>query len=180
MVQVRGLDVRLDRRHRVHVVCIAAVDLGALDRQLPAAAVARDQHGARGELAAVAVEGVPDGPGLRVKRLDNGGVLDLRWDHLSAACALAIKQSFDLVGENQDEALVRCDEVEYVLNGSKQTQIGKIVETTNDTVTVQAKGVAFRIPKDSLRAVRSVEVPVAQVQCQVGEFVPPQPRDLIP
>ncbi|MEC8653529.1 MAG: hypothetical protein VXY92_13310, partial [Planctomycetota bacterium] len=28
-----------------------------------------------------------DGEGLRVRRLDNGGVLDLRWDHLSTASA---------------------------------------------------------------------------------------------
>lgn len=118
---------------------------------------------ADGRVLLATVEGVPDGQGLRVKRLDNGGVLDLRWDHLSAACALAIKQSFDLVGENQDEALVRCNEVEYLLNGSKQTQIGMIVETTSEHVVVQAKGVAFRIPRDSLRTVRSVEVPVTQV-----------------
>ncbi|HZN39088.1 MAG TPA: hypothetical protein VFD82_09805 [Planctomycetota bacterium] len=104
-----------------------------------------------------------DGQGLRVKRLDNGGTLDLRWDHLSAACALAIKQSFDLVGENQDEALVRCDEVAYLLNGSRQTQIGKIVETTATEVVVQTKGVTYRVPKASLVAVRSVEVPVTQV-----------------
>ena len=38
-----------------------------------------------------------DGEGLRVRRLDNGGVLDLRWDHLSTASATAWKRKFDLV-----------------------------------------------------------------------------------
>jgi len=118
---------------------------------------------ADGRVLLATIEGVPDGQGLRVKRLDNGGTLDLRWEHLSAASALAIKQAFDLVGENQDEALVRVDEVEYLLNGSKQTQIGKIVETTNDQVVLQTKGVAFRVPKASLVAVRKVDVPVTQV-----------------
>jgi hypothetical protein len=118
---------------------------------------------ADGRVLLATVEGAPDGQGLRVKRLDNGGMLDLRWEQLSPASALAIKQSFDLVGENQDEALVRVDEVEYLLNGSKQTQIGKIVEATNDQVVVQAKGVTYRVPKASLVAVRKVEVPVTQV-----------------
>jgi hypothetical protein len=118
---------------------------------------------ADGRVLLATVEGVPDGQGLRVKRLDNGGVLDLRWDHLSAACALAIKQSFDLVGENQDEATVRCDEVVYLLNGTKQTQIGKVVETTATEVVVQTKGVLYRVPKAVLEGVRSVEVPVTQV-----------------
>src|SRR5688572_219951 len=75
-----------------------------------------------------------DGQGLRVKRLDNGGTLDLRWDQLSPASAFAIKREFDLTGESQDEVLVRADEVEYVVDGNKQALFGQIVETTPDTI----------------------------------------------
>lgn len=104
-----------------------------------------------------------DGDGLRVRRLDNGGQLDLRWDHLSPASALAVKKQFDLAGDTHDEVLVRADEVEYVLNGSVQTVIGKVVEQTPEQLVVQQKGVPFRVPRSELRAIRKVDVPVTQV-----------------
>ncbi len=104
-----------------------------------------------------------DGQGLRVKRLDNGGMLDLRWDHLSAASALTWKRKFNLAGDTQDELTVRADEVEYLLNGSKQTMIGRIVDKTSEHLVVQVKGEQRRVPHANLRAVRKVDVPVAQV-----------------
>ena len=65
---------------------------------------------ADGKVLLAKVDGVPDGEGLRVKRLDNGGVLDLRWEHLTTSCANTIKRQFDLMGDTQDEILVRADE----------------------------------------------------------------------
>src|SRR5262245_24902052 len=55
------------------------------------------------------------GEGLRVQRLDNGGVLDLRWDQLSSASAWDLKRKFSLVGEADDEVLTRADEVTYMV-----------------------------------------------------------------
>jgi hypothetical protein len=104
-----------------------------------------------------------DGEGLRIKRLDNGGALELRWDHLSAASALAWKRKFDLAGDSQDEALTRADAVDYFNNGSKQSVIGRITEQAGDHIVVVVKGVPFRVPRAELRAVRKVEVPVTQV-----------------
>lgn len=104
-----------------------------------------------------------DGEGIRVRRLDNGGVLDLRYDHLSPASALAVKRQFDLAGDTHDEVLVRAEEVEYLLNGGKQTLIGKIVEQTTTHIVVQQKGVPFRVPRGELRAIRKVDVPVTQI-----------------
>lgn len=105
-----------------------------------------------------------DGEGCRVKRLDNGGLLDLRWEHLSTASATSIKRAHNLMGETQDEILVRADEVEYLVNGGKQTLIGKIVDRDDSQVlVVQQKGIQYRIPRSELRAVRHTDVPVAQI-----------------
>ncbi len=105
-----------------------------------------------------------NGDGLRVRRLDNGGVLDLRWEHLSPASALLIKRQHDLVGDSQDELLERAEEVERLAaGGTKQTWIGKIVERTDRDVVLQTKGVQVRIPKNELLQVRQVDVPAAQI-----------------
>ncbi|MBL8755510.1 MAG: hypothetical protein JNK15_19575 [Planctomycetes bacterium] len=105
----------------------------------------------------------PDGEGLRVRRLDNGGVLDLRWSHLSPASALFWKKKFDLAGDTQDEVTIRADEVEYVREGGKRTLLGRITEQTTEHVVVTVKGVQNRVPRTELRAVRKVDAPVMQV-----------------
>lgn len=104
-----------------------------------------------------------DGEGLRVRRLDNGGLLELRWDHLSTASATKWKRKFELVGDSQDEILVRADEVIYLNNGTRQSIIGRITDATGDPLVVQAKGVPYRIAKSNLEGVRKVDVPAGQV-----------------
>ena len=104
-----------------------------------------------------------DGDGLRVRRLDNGGLLDLRWDHLSAASATNWKKKFDLIGDQQDEILVRATEVVYLSNGTRQTVIGRITDPSGDPMIVQAKGVPYPVPRRNLRGVRTIEVPATQV-----------------
>lgn len=104
-----------------------------------------------------------DGEGLRVRRLDNGGVLELRWDHLSTASATKWKRKFDLMGESQDEILVRADEVIYLNNGTRQSIIGRITDATGDPLVVQSKGVPYRVPRNNLQRVHKVEVPATQV-----------------
>lgn len=117
---------------------------------------------ADGKVLLAAVEDA-DGDGLRVRRLDNGGMLDLRWDHLSPASALAVKRQFDLVGDNLDSELMeRAEEVEYSVAGSRKTIIGKIVERGKEIV-VQQKGVLFRIPSTDVHQVRMVDVPATQI-----------------
>lgn len=104
-----------------------------------------------------------DGNGLRVRRLDNGGTLDLRWEHLSASCAAQVKKQWNLMADTQDEILVRADEVEFMQGGSKQTLVGKVAERGADPLVLQIKGVPYRIPRGELLAMRTVDVPVMQV-----------------
>lgn len=117
---------------------------------------------ADGRVLLAAVEQA-DGEGLRVRRLDNGGVLDLRWDHLSTASATNWKKRFDLIGDQQDEVLVRATEVVYISNGTRQAVIGRITDPSGDPLVVQAKGVPYPVPRRNLKGVRTVEVPATQV-----------------
>lgn len=108
------------------------------------------------------------GDGLHVRRLDNGGTLDLRWEHLSPDCALRVKREWGLAGEEQGEIMVSAVEVRYLAGGAPRTLIGKIVEPAGadlHTLAVQQKGVVYRIPRADLLApgVRQLEVPVTQI-----------------
>jgi tetratricopeptide (TPR) repeat protein len=109
------------------------------------------------------IDGSPDGEGMRVRRLDNGGVLELRWSHLSPASALFWKKKYDLAGDTQDEVTIRADEVEYVRESGRRTLLGRITEQTPEYVVVTVKGVPNRVPRTELRAVRKVDAPVLQV-----------------
>lgn len=116
-----------------------------------------------GQVLLAQVDDANDG-GIRVSRLDNGGALDLRWDQLSAECALRVKQAFGLAGENQDEILVQASEVRYAQNGTPQTLIGRIVDQPAvDTMVLQQKGVQYKIPRTEIMQIRQLEVPVSQI-----------------
>ncbi|MFY9344532.1 MAG: hypothetical protein WAT39_18715 [Planctomycetota bacterium] len=106
--------------------------------------------------------GSATGEGMRVKRLDNGGTLDLRWEHLSPASALAWKRKFDLVGDEQEEITVPANVVDYVVNGVKQSLIGRYAQE-GDHIVVTVKGVPYKIPRSDLRSVRNIQAPVANV-----------------
>lgn len=138
-------------------VCAAAVAL------LAPRLAAQTIQLADGKLILAVVEDQPDGDGLRVRRLDNGGLLELRWDQLAPAAALALKRKYDLAGETQDEVLVHADEVTYDVRGQKQSVIGKVTNYGIDSITVTQRGVQYTIKRTDLGPVRQIDVPVAQV-----------------
>lgn len=119
---------------------------------------------ADGSVLLVAVESSDvDGQGLRVRRLDNGGVLDLRWDQLTTASATEWKRRFDLIGDNDDELMVRADEVIYLRGGTRQSVVGRITDPSGDPLILQAKGIVYPIPRKDLQGARKIEVPATQV-----------------
>lgn len=144
----------IDELRRLLLVCVAVLTGGAL--------LAQSVQLSDGRLLLATVTEA-SGDGLRVKRLDNGGTLDLRWDHLSPASADAWKRKFNLAGDAQDELLTRADEIEYLRDGTKQSLIGRISERTADAVVLMIKGQAIRVPARDIVAVRKVEAPVTQV-----------------
>lgn len=104
------------------------------------------------------------GEGLRIKRLDNGGVLELRWDQLTPDCARRVQQAYALVGDDEGEMTVSVREVRYMLNGSQQTVIGRVGdEQVPGTLVVHGKGVQYNIPSKEITGVRQIDVPVSQV-----------------
>ncbi len=117
---------------------------------------------ADGQVLLAAIEDV-DGQGLRVRRLDNGGTLDLRWDHLSAECAQRIKVAHDLAGGAEEETTVQADVISYVQFGSPTEMFGRIVDRTATHVVIQNKGVQYQIPKTEVRLIRQLDVPVSQI-----------------
>jgi len=143
---------------RLHTVlaAILAVTLTAT------CAVAQSLQLADGRVLLANVEDA-DGDGLRVRRLDNGGLLELRWGHLSVASATSWKRKLNLIGDAQDELVVRADEVLYRSSGRPQSIIGRITDASGDPLIVQAKGVPYRIARRDLQGVRKVEVPAIQV-----------------
>jgi hypothetical protein len=132
---------------------------------LPLPSPAQTLQLADGQLLLATVEAANE-DGLSVRRLDNGGVLDLRWDHLAPASALKIKQAHALAGTDEQELMVTAYEVRYFRNGQPQTIIGRIhdADRSGGELVVQLKGgQTTRIPIVDLAPLRKIEVPALQV-----------------
>jgi hypothetical protein len=100
---------------------------------------------------------------LHVRRLDNGGVLDLRWDQLTPECAQRVKEQFKLSTAAETQLTVSAQEVRYNKDGSPQTLIGKLIDDGSPTLTLLQKGQQIRIPRQDILLKPTVEVPVLQV-----------------
>jgi hypothetical protein len=138
---------------------------------------------ADGQLLLAAVEEAT-GDGLRVRRLDNGGVLDLRWDHLAPECALRVKRVHNLAAEEQQEILVKAVEVRWSAEGSIRSEVGKLVDGPGTDKTVIRRGQQYIVPRKDLISIRELQVPVAQVYtkeeyyaARVGEVAPGEDAD---
>ncbi|HLQ36446.1 MAG TPA: hypothetical protein VK348_01495 [Planctomycetota bacterium] len=140
----------------VRLLCVFAAVLGAM--------CAQTLQFADGQVLMVNIDDV-DGNGLRVHRLDNGGQLELRWEHLSPDCALRLKQAYSLVGSAEEDATVAADLVTYEKDGIKQEVLGKIDDAagTPTELVVRKKGVQYRVAKADLKGVKKVQAPVGQV-----------------
>lgn len=115
-----------------------------------------------------------DSQGIRVKRLDNGGTLDLRWEQLSPAEVLRIQPP----AERTDDFLVPAVEVVYTQNGTRQSIFG-IADPGSDPLIVTVKGVPMRIPRTDLLGVHKVQVPATQVYSK-DEFYSMRASELQP
>ena len=93
------------------------------------------------------------GDGLTYKRLDNGGILQLGWDDLSAESALKIKTLWNLSVDEESEVMVDTDVIVYELAGGALAEaVGKVIETDGKNVVVRTKSIArLEIPAASVR-----------------------------
>ena len=104
--------------------------------------------------------------GIRVRRLDNGGEISLRWDDLMADDVERIKAQNSLLGNlDASEVMIRAVRAEYrSKTGSRQTVEGEMVESTKDRLVLQKKGNRFTIPRARLLgAPQEVELPITDI-----------------
>ncbi|MEM7198970.1 MAG: hypothetical protein AAF628_01810 [Planctomycetota bacterium] len=127
----------------------------------------------------------PTEDGLVFHRLDNGGVLDLRWDHLSAASSGRLKALYSLSVDDESEVTVPAASIRYEIpGGGVESVVGRIVAETERIVTVRRQGVPFPIPRSNIRGHKSVEVPASEVYTseefyglKLAEFAPGDDAD---
>lgn len=103
--------------------------------------------------------------GLHVERLDNGGHLDLRWDHLTPECARRIQEDYGLIQDDEGEVMVEADAVTYTSGGARLELIGRIVERQGSDLVIETLGRRVTVAKNKLAGVgvRKVQVPVGQI-----------------
>ncbi len=109
------------------------------------------------------------GDGLSFRRLDNGGLLELRWQDLSAEAALRVRRLKGLVVEDEEEATIPADVVVYALaSGIQQEVVGILTSQTDSYMVLTIKGKELRIRRSALKRLRKRDVPVLQVYTRDG------------
>ncbi len=118
---------------------------------------------ADGTLLAGEVQNVT-GDGLTLVRIDSGGVLQLRWEHLAADSAQELKRAFNLSVEDDSEVLVEAEVLTYVTPaGGMEEQIGRQVGSDANVVQIRSRGAVVPIPRKSVRTRVTRMVPALSV-----------------
>lgn len=106
-----------------------------------------------------------DEDGLEFRRVDNGGVLQLRWDHLSSESARTIQRRFRIAQEDDGEVLVDAAAIRYELpGGSVGEVVGRVLGKDGKDLLVRTKGhPSLRIPQERFRSMTTRQVPVAEL-----------------
>jgi hypothetical protein len=106
----------------------------------------------------------PHEDGLTLRRFDNGGVLELRWDQLSSECAGRVKSALGLSIDAESEVMVPAELVKYELAGGGGDQlVGLVIAQDDTTITVRRQGVNYPIPRAQIRRRTAMEVPAMEV-----------------
>lgn len=100
----------------------------------------------------------PTGEGFTLQRSDNGGILRLRWEHLTPSSAKVIKTSFNLLTEAEEDYTVTADVLEYEAGGRRLRALGRIVRETEDTIVVDTVKGDLPVRRSSIRSRSRTEV----------------------
>ncbi len=125
------------------------------------------------------------GEGFLFTRVDNGGQLQLRWEHLAADSANEVKKLFDISVEDEGEILVEAQVIRYVTpSGLLREEIGRPAGGDGTTINLRGKGNTIAIPRRSLRSIATRRVPVLDIytreelyQEKLAEFAPADDAD---
>lgn len=103
--------------------------------------------------------------GLRVRRLDTGGVLDLVWDDVAEIDATKLRKRFSLLDDTElADVLFPATKLVHMRPAGRATLIGELVARQGNDFIVRKKGQTFKISVDQLRGTpESVDVPIQDV-----------------
>ena len=100
-----------------------------------------------------------DSEGLTLRRLDDGGVLELTWSDLSKLHQETIKRRFGIDTGDESEVMVPASAVRYrVAGGSIGEIIGVIAEQTDSALLVKRKGAITEVPRARFQSEDKIEV----------------------
>jgi hypothetical protein len=120
---------------------------------LPAAEIVRL---ADGSLVHGRITAFDEAGGITLERVDTGGVMTLRWDHLPAEEVKRIKASRGFTGEDAEPWLV--DVVHLIMrNGTTETGVLQEGSGSGD-YTLRRRGAQDRFPRSSVRTVETGQV----------------------
>jgi hypothetical protein len=139
---------------------------------------------ADGRLLAGDVQNV-SGDGLVLVRVDTGGTLQLRWDHLSAESANELKRAFNLSLDDESEVTTEADVITYVApTGRTEEMVGRHVGGTGDVVEIRSRGTTMPIQKRTINSWVKRKVPATSVltkdelyRGQLAEVAPGEDAD---
>ena len=104
------------------------------------------------------------------RRLDTGGLLELEWEHLTAASAERVKQQHGLIEASDEEFRIQADVLTYSAGGLLVEAIGILEDKGGDTVTLRRQGLEFKVRRKAIKNLQRRQVPVYDVYTEEGFY----------
>lgn len=103
--------------------------------------------------------------GVRFKRLDTGGVLDLDWKHINAGDAAMLRKRFHLVSAAEvADVLADAMKVVFQRGGTRREYLGELVSKDGANFVLRKRGVEVTVPVRDMRAPpEAVRVPILDI-----------------
>ncbi|MCA8971221.1 MAG: hypothetical protein KDC95_15625, partial [Planctomycetes bacterium] len=103
--------------------------------------------------------------GLRVRRLDTGGILNLVWDDVARGDVSKIRKQFNLLDEKElQDVLLPATKITHMLPTGKAELIGELVARQGNDFVIRKKGQTFKISVERMRGTpESIDVPIQDV-----------------
>lgn len=124
--------------------------------------------------------------GLRVRRLDNGGVLRLEWGDIAEMDVTKLRKRFNLLDDSElADVLFEATRLWHMRPTGRKELIGELILNANNHFLIRKKGQTFKISVDDLRGTpEKIAVPIHDVllpdeiyQRKLEEIAPAEDAD---